>query len=798
MKRWQRLLMLASITAGAGALAWHAGRGWLGDPAASLDEGWHRGHRIVDRNGAVLRELPSEIGARGQPIGLEEMGDRLVAATLVSEDKRFFEHSGVDLRAIARAMGQNARHVRLVSGASTITQQLVKLLDTGGQPTREGRGLDTKIREAARAQNLEEQLSKRQILEAYLNRLSYGRGFIGPEAAARGLFGVSARELSWAQAALLAVLPRAPSYLDPYEHLDRAQLRQRALLDALHEQGFLSDADHARATAERIALRDIDRPFEAPHLTEALRLGFHGGLSPNAVTHTTIDLELQRDVEGLAQTHQRRLSDDRAHGAAVVVVDNHSGEVLAYVGSPGWNDEASGQIDMVRALRQPGSALKPFVYALAFERGLQPPAMLADVPTRFGEQSGAYAPDNFDGGFVGPISAREALAGSLNVPAVRLAASFEPGALLDALHALGFDSLDRSAEHYGLSLALGSGEVRLHELAGAYVTLARGGERIPLTYARDAGALGQPVAGERVMAADVAAAISDALSDPWARLRGLGGSGPFDIGFPVAVKTGTSSGHRDTYAVGYTHERTVAVWIGNPDGTATDALTGGSGAGPLFADAMRRAMRDVVERRPLWPADLLVETGVCPLSGLPAGDACPEAVPRRLIARHHHPDGARCTLHHRAVPVAASRAPYRCDPAGSARVVLLPDEFAGWLAAQPPGAPGQDPAGLPWFLDGQLPGCGDEAAVALRIDDPVPGTVLSSGRGDARVAFSARLLGPERDLEVEFVLDGEVVATSRSPYRADVPARVGDHVLEVRPRDPRAPIRIAVSHFSVR
>jgi penicillin-binding protein 1C len=795
LRRHRRKLLVAAVTCAALLAAWRILRASVGEPSARLDETWNQGHRIVDRNGRVLRELPSAAGARGRPVALDEVGDRLLLATLVSEDKRFYEHGGVDPRAIVRAMGQNVTHLRLVSGASTITQQLVKLLDAGGEAPGD-RTLLVKAREAARAENLEEEMTKSQILEAYFNRLNYGRGLVGPDAAANAYFGVSPRDLSWAQAALLAVLPRAPSSLDPYTHLDRALLRQRALLADLRAEGVLQPADHARASAEAIVVRPLERPFAAPYLVEALRLGHHGGLASGSVTQTTLDLELQTDVEGLCDSHVERLAPKNASSAAVIVVDNATGEVLSYVGGAGFDDERHGQVDMARARRQPGSALKPFAYAMAFERGLEPTAMLADVPTRFGERAGAWAPVNFDGTFWGPVSAREALAGSLNIPAVRVAASLDDGAFLARLHRAGIASLDRSAAHYGLALVLGSGEVTLVELAQAYAVLARGGEGLTLRFQPGDGAA---QTGERVFDAAAAASVGDILSDPRARIRGLGSVGPFDVGFPVAVKTGTSSGFRDGWAVGYTHERTVGVWVGNPDGAATGELTGGAGAGPLFADVMRRAMRDVAPRAPLWEAALLEEVAVCPLSGKVVTSACPEAVKRRLPAGHVHTEA--CTLHHHASPRSAppNEPPWRCDADGRSVIVTLPLELGGWLAAQPLGAPGRDLDGIPWYAAAAVPGCGDarESAATLRIEDPAPGSVLLAGDG-ASVELAAAFDGTAT-LRVEFVLDGRVVASvARPPYRAHVNATRGDHELVVRPADPDAPVRLAASRFSVR
>jgi penicillin-binding protein 1C len=815
----KRRVIKACVAAAAAvgiALGWQSYRASAGEPSEHLSDAWHEGHRVLDRRGNLLRELSSEAGQRGRSLPLEAVGERLVLATIVSEDKSFFDHEGVDPAAIARAVTQNVRHARLVSGASTITQQLVKLLDHEGKP--HPRGLAVKLREAARAQNLEQVLEKNEILEAYLNRLSYGRGLVGPEAAAQGYFGVASRDLSHAQAAFLAVLPRAPSYLDPYAHKDRVLLRQRALLAAMREAGALDEASYARAESEPIAIRPFVSPFLAPHFVESLRQ--EGKLTEGSATVTSLDVDLQVDVEGLVRTHLAAVAEKGATNAAVIVADNATGEVLSYVGSADFHDEEiAGQVDMARALRQPGSTLKPFVYALAFERGHDGAEMLADVPTSFSEAGrGAYAPSNFHGIFEGPISAREALAGSLNVPVVRLASELGPDTLLTSLRSLGFASLDREADHYGLALSLGSGEVRLREVAAAYVALARGGEAIPLAPLGSAA----PKEGTRVMAPEIAASIAEILSDPLARVRGLHGQGPFDVGFPVAVKTGTSSGFRDTWSAGYTRERTVVVWVGNADGSPMRGLTGASGAGPLFADVMRRAMRDVPARAPLWDADLLVTAEVCPLSGKLPGPACPDHAVRRF-ARGHAP-GEACGVHVKAQPKSAGpgEAPFRCSPEGRVTIAVFPDVFSDWLSSKPSGAPGHDAHGTPWFLRSSVEGCEPDAAgplgalgarsasaapgvspAELRVESPAPGSVFLLSPSDRaenqQLEVTASLFGAalHRPTSVEFLLDGKVVARSPWPYRARIQVSAGDHEILALPSDPSLPVRIQGARFRV-
>ncbi len=805
-KQWRMAAaIVGTLTLASGALMFvDQTRARAGEPFEQLNESWHEGLRVEDRHGKLLREMGSESNLRGRPIPLAEMGERIIAATLVSEDKQFFEHDGVDGMAIARAIGQNVQGGRLVSGASTITQQLVKLLDAEGKPAK--RTLWKKIVEAARAQNLERVADKQTILEAYLNRLDYGHGLSGPEAAARGYFGVAAKDLSFAQAAYLAILPRAPSFLDPYEHQDRVLLRQRALLEALHEAGVLTDADFARASSETVHVQHIHRPFYAPHFVNAVVAEMvEPGEKGHGVARSTLDLPLQQDVEGLVKTHLASLTEFGATNAAVVVVDNATGDIVSWIGSGSfWDETISGQVDMVRAKRQPGSTLKPFVYAMAFAEGHSAAEPLADVPTYFSQTGGTYAPGNFDGTFEGPISARESLAGSLNVPAVRLASEIGENRLLDAFHQLGFASLNQSASHYGLAMALGAGEVTLRELATAYVTLARGGESIPLRLRLDSPV--SPTPAVRVMDRSVAALITETLSDPLARVRGLHGRGPFDIGFPVAVKTGTSSGYRDTWCVGYTHERTVAVWLGNAGGAPTQKLTGATGAGPLFADVMRRSMEDVSTRAPLWDSSELEVAEVCPLSGKRPGPACVDHASRHFIRGKAPTDS--CDLHVRAFsrPIDdGAKIPFVCDPAGNKSIVVLPEVYDGFLASLPPGAPGHDTHGLPWFSQSTVPGCGTIAAETLRIDGISDGSVFvfdGAENANQTMAISASLVGGHPDRasvrEVEFLVDGEIIGRSRAPFRTTYRLTPGDHELTVRPAEAHTPIQGAHKRFSVR
>ncbi len=789
-----RTKKLAALALGL-AILWVAWRGFrhaCGSPAVSLgDDAWTRGTQVLARDGRLLGERPSPEGLRGRPVPLEDVSPRLLDATLVSEDHSFYVHDGVDRTAVIRAFFTNVAKRRIVSGGSTITQQLVKRLDHKGRPR--PRELREKLVEAARAQNLEAAVDKRTILAAYLARLDYGRGFAGPEAAAQGYFGVRARDVSLAQAALLAVLPRAPSALDPYRHRERAVKRQRALLERMAEANVISPEDLERALAEPLVFQER-RPSAllAPHVV------LSAARAPEREVRTTLDFELQRDVEALVRTHASRLREKGASTAAVVVLDVASGDVLAQVGSADFLDASiAGAVDVVRAKRQPGSTLKPFVYARAVEGGLSPMAMLADVPSDFGSGPASYAPENFDGTFVGPVSAREALAGSLNVPAVRLAHELGAPEVVRVLQAAGL-SLTGGAARYGLSVALGSGEVTPLELAEAYGVLARGGEHVAVrTRASD-----PPPLPKRVFDAGAAAVIADALSDPFARIRGLRARGPFDLPFPTAVKTGTSTAFRDAWTAGFTRERVVVVWAGNADGSPTKKLTGGVGAGPLFSDVMLRAMRDVPSRAPLVDDTTLEWADVCPLSGLRAGPACDDHV-RRRFPRGHAPDAA-CHVHVHASPrtAPAGEAPFRCDETGTERIVVLPKAFDGWLATKAAGAPGADAHGLAWFAASRVPGC--EAAAAsgaprIVVLSPHDGASFEAGdRQNDAIDVTVQTFGLATSTRLEVVVDGRVVSALDAPYRARVPVSRGDHMVEVRPADGRLAARLGRASIRVR
>ncbi|MBC8089439.1 MAG: transglycosylase domain-containing protein [Phycisphaerae bacterium] len=521
------LLLAAGIGASAAFVLWPLS-------ASDLVPAPQSGVVITDRAGAVLRTSRASDGSRFRWVALSTMEPSLLAAFIATEDRGFYSHHGVEPRAVMRAARDNLLAARVVSGASTISMQAARLV--AGLP----RGWSGKPRQLLWALRLEAHLTKDEILEQYLNRVPLGQGAVGVESAAQLYFGASASNVSLGQAALLAGLARAPSRDNPLVSETRARNRRSLALRRLAARKFASGDEITRADSEPVrvpkqsiatAASTLNAPFPAPHFTSWL-LGRSDSVSSSAPIRTTLDLSLQSEVEGEVRHAVQQLSTQSVQHAAAVVLDNATGDVLAWVGSPDFNAK-SGQVDMVISHRQPGSALKPFVYALAFDRGVTAATVLDDISRSWQTPSGLYRPRNYDRREHGPVRAREALASSFNIPAVLLADQLGIPAVLNTLRNAGFASLTRSPEHYGLGLALGDGDVSLIELSNAYRAFTNGGVWRPIRVDADTPPTDSSV---RVVSAGAAALVLDVLSDPVARIAGFGETTPFDFAFPVAAK----------------------------------------------------------------------------------------------------------------------------------------------------------------------------------------------------------------------------------------------------------------------
>jgi len=736
--------------------------------------------QLLDRNGQLIREVRSKDGKLASHVTLAELSPAVVPALLAAEDARFYRHPGIDPLSMLRAFAQACWQHRVVSGASTLTQQLARAVVARPRTVR------GKWHELAVALRIEASLSKSQILEEYLNRVEFGPNVRGIAAASRHYLDKPVSQLDLAEAAMLVSIPRGPTLYDPARGL-RAVLRRRDRVLARMATLGLASQDAVRTAAlEPVALGRTLSQGGSEHLVSGL---ISGALAPELRgerlerLETTIDSGLQREVSELARRAARSVAEYGASAVSVVVVDNASGDVLAYVGSPDFYAiRELGQNDGARALRQPGSSLKPFVYAAAMARlGMTAATRLPDLELRLPSSEGVYSPKNYDGRFHGPVLLRDALANSLNVPAVYTASRVGTEQVLTLLRRAGFSSLEESAAHYGEALALGDGEVKLSELAQAYSMLARDGAFLPLRFYRAArlgsgGVLSREVpVATAVIEPGIARVLTDILADDLARAPEFGTDGPLAFPFPVAAKTGTSKGFRDNWTVGFTHEVTVAVWAGNFDGTPMTGSTGVTGAGPLFHETLLAAMRGRAPGLLLRHAGL-VSAEVCELSGQRATESC--AHRRREWFVPGHTPVERCDMHE-VVPIDPLTS-LRAGPACKDRALRVFERYsreyenfarqAGRPLAPRDFSP-RCPGALP-TLEGGVPEVVFPNRDARFVIDPAL-------RDDQEIMLEARSQSPR----LSFFVDDRPVATLRSPFRVPWRLLPGPHRVRVATLD---------------
>ena len=607
---------------------------------------------LADRDGKPLRVHLGAGGFDCRPGFRPEPEHWISKAIVAAEDRRFWEHGGVDPLAIARAAGQNLLAGRRISGASTLSTQVIRM----AEPRR--RTLATKFVEAFRAMQLERRRSKVEILGHYLDRAPFGGNVVGIEAAAQRYFGKNAAELSLAEAALLAGLPQSPSRLRPDRHPERAKRRQAYVLERMEACGAIDSRQRAAALAQPLAVRPGDYPFRAPHFCDWI--GVPAPPCGGGMVRTTLDPALQAAAETALR---RRLETSAAGSGAIVVIEVASGAVRAMVGSPDYGDARAGQVNGAVAPRAAGSTLKPFAYALAIDRGLVGPATpLADVPLRFRD----FRPRNFAPEYRGRVGAREALVLSLNLPALDVLRRVGAERFHAALRELGFSTLREPTGHYGLGLVLGGAEVRLLELANAYAALARGGGWFPPGFVEGAA----PPTPKSVFSPEACWLVADMLSGDE---RAMDATGHFaDVRLPtMAWKTGTSAGLRDAWTVAWNPEYVVGVWVGRPDGSPSDGLVGRLAATPIAWDLARRLYPDNVG--PAFVRPLGVERrATCAESGGIPGPHCEHCVEEWSVARVTRREP--CALHRRGeVPkgtalAQAGRAEAPAAPASPLRI----------------------------------------------------------------------------------------------------------------------------------
>ncbi|HEY5901791.1 MAG TPA: penicillin-binding protein 1C [Anaerolineales bacterium] len=614
----------------------------------SLDAGLARPSiRITDRRGTILYEILPERGGRNAVLPLDSIPACMKDATISVEDRNFYENPGVDVEGIVRALWINLHGGETLAGGSTITQQVARTLLFSPEERGE-RSLRRKLREALLAWQLARRLSKDEILALYLNQTYYGGFAFGVEAASQTYFGKPAADLLLHECALLAGLPQAPSLYDPFTDPEAARERQRVVLELMEKNGYITARERSVAEATPLAYNGSPYPILAPHFVWMVkgqldRLFEDGVLFPrqSLIVRTTLDLDHQRIAEDII--HRRLESyapkagqlNQNVNNAALVALDPHSGEILALVGSADYFDAGiDGAVNMAAAPRQSGSAFKPFIYALALSPGegssWTAATPLLDVTTTFITHDGApYIPKNYDDLEHGPVPVREALASSLNIPAVLTLQHVGIPRALNLAHRLGIDSLDQNPDHYDLSLALGGGQMSLLELTSAFSTFADGGlypGRTSILEIRDfAGNLlfsgsGRPAV--QVLDPRVAWLISDILSDDSARRVGFGRNSTLKLDRTAAVKTGTTTNYHDNWTVGYTPDLVAGVWVGNSNYQAMHNVTGLTGAAPIWHTYMRTVLAGTPDT-PFLPPPGMSELRVCTLSGLLPGPACP-------------------------------------------------------------------------------------------------------------------------------------------------------------------------------
>lgn len=569
--------------------------------------------KIYDRTGeVVLYDLNKDV--RRTKVPLSDISPNLQKATLAIEDGDFYDHHGIEVSAILRATWTNVKNFGFEQGGSTITQQVVKNTLLTPKKT-----ISRKLKEWILAIRLDSKLDKNEILEIYLNETPYGGRVYGAEEAADRYFGKSASDLSITESAYIAALPKAPTYYSPYGN-NRGQLesRKNEVLREMYNNDFITESEYESARSEEVTFLSQDESsIRAPHFVFFIKQYLEEEYGTTAIERrglkvvTTLDYDLQKKAEDIISEHgQRNAERFNASNASLVAVDPNTGQIITMVGSREYdNEEIQGSFNAATAARQPGSSFKPFVYATAFDKGYTDNTVVFDLPTqfsavcsasKFSSDDGCFSPVNYDDKFRGPITFRNALAQSVNIPAVKVLYLAGMEESLDTARNMGLNTLNKQPDQYGLSLVLGSGEVTLLDLTSAYGVFATEGVKHPHTgIMRIEDAEGEILeefeeSPERVLPTNTARQISDVLSDNTARTPAFGPNSPLHFpNYDVAAKTGTTNDYRDLWTIGYSPEIAVGVWSGNNDNTSIAGEVAGFVVAPMWQEFMQEALANI-------------------------------------------------------------------------------------------------------------------------------------------------------------------------------------------------------------
>ncbi|MBK9290237.1 MAG: penicillin-binding protein 1C [Bacteroidetes bacterium] len=699
---------------------------------------------LLDRHGRLLgARLASDGQWRFAPA--DSLPEKYVAALLAYEDKRFRWHPGIDPIAVSRAIFQNIRAGKIVSGGSTISMQLARI-----SVRYKNRGLKHKIAEAWLALSIELKYSKKSILRHYASVAPFGGNINGLHAASWRYFGHPPELLSWAEAALLAVLPNSPANIHPEKNVGQLQQKRDRLLRKLHRMGKISSTDLELALTEPLPQGRYTFPDLAPHFLEQARKEGKTGF-----IHSTLDADVQQIVLQMAENQRLNVSPTFVHNLAVIIRETETGNIIAYMGNAHPQSKVPGcHNDMAASMRSPGSMLKPLLFASALDEGLiHPQSLLPDIPSWWG----SYSPRNFDNSFSGAVEAQTALQRSLNIPFAWLLKEYGIEKFINQIHAMGFSGFKKSAEHYGISLILGGAEVNLLELTKIYARLARqalhGDGSFPLSHE----------------ACRLTAEALTGLNRPETVVTSFDA----EVKLPLAWKTGTSFGQRDAWAVGFNPHYVIGIWVGNADGSGRPGLTGASAAGPLLFDLAFALMRN---QDFFPPASLLPHRyQICQLSGYSPGPDCP------TISVVGTPAGSKvktCSFHQLITTDTTShwRISEGCRPP-------FPTKRQTWFVLPPVMSYYYQIANSAYRpLPPLFPGCNSSPYQIMDFAYPPANASIFLPRdfsGNMHPTVFV-LIHQQADLSVHWHLDGNYIGTTTGPeHRMPILADAGEHVVTV-------------------
>ncbi len=671
--------------------------------------------QVFDRKGTLLWEFYDQEGGKRTVVPISEVSQYLIDATLAAEDANFYSNPGVDFRSIVRAAYQNLAEQDVVSGASTITQQLIRNVLLRPDE-RFDRSYSRKIKEALLAYQVTQKLSKSQILALYLNEIYYGNLSYGVEAASQTYFAKSARDLTLAEAAVIAGLPQSPSVYDPLRNPVGAKARQAYVLEQMEKSGFITEQEALQASQAELRYQPKKDVYLAPHWVMFVRemieekygakLLHQGGLK----IYTTLDLDLQNRMEEVARANAPNLAQRDANNTSITAINPKTGEILAMVGSMDYyNADIDGQVNVAVSERQPGSTIKPLVYLAAFARGHTPATTVVDEKISITDDLGrVWTPENFDKKFRGTVTLRSALGNSLNIPAIKELQFAGIDTVADLAKRLGITTWD-DRRRLGLAMAIGGAEVEPLELTAAYTVFANNGLRIPpVAVTRIVDADGNVIEayrvpqGEQVVDPRYAYMVTNILSDNNARLVTFGTNSLINLPRPAAVKTGTTDNYRDTWTIGYTPNMAVGVWVGNTDNHPMREVLSSMSAGKVWREAMDTA----IDHYNLPPEEFqrppgLVDVEVCGDGGMRPGQP---GCFRDLFPFERAPNTQRVTIAGYQPPTTPAPTPAQPTPDSAQNQPAQPQQQAAptvptlpplVIPGQPPGqqpAPTRSPA----------------------------------------------------------------------------------------------------------